>query len=57
MAYACVFENTEDKYVFPEFVNTAFKAGESKIDSKSSQMFQIVYERFYEIVLQYRKFE
>ena len=34
-----VSDNTEEKYIFLEFTNTVFKAGESKIDSKPSQMF------------------
>ena len=49
MAYACVLDNTDEKYIFPEFYNTAFKAGESKIYSKELQMFRIFYEIFYEI--------
>ena len=47
MTHTCVLENTEEKYIFPDFENTIFKAGESKIDSKASQMFRIVYGIFY----------
>ena len=36
MAYACALKNTEEKYKFPEFVNTLFKSVESNIDSKGS---------------------
>ena len=39
MACVCLLNNTEDKYAFPEIANTVFKFGESKIDSKASQMF------------------
>ena len=35
MVYACVLYNTDEKYILPEFANTVFKAGESKIDSKA----------------------
>ena len=57
MDYVCVLDNTDKKYMFTEFENTVFKAGESSIDSKASQMFRIVYEIFCEIVQQYRKFK
>ena len=49
MVYACVSDNTEEKYIFLEFGNNVFKSVESNIDSKASQMFRFVYEIFYEI--------
>ena len=57
MAYSFVLDNTEEKYIFPEFTNTLFNAGESNIDYKTSQMFRNVYEIFYEIFQQYIKGE
>ena len=39
MAYTCVIDNTDKKYILPEFANTVFKAGEYNIDYKASQMF------------------
>ena len=57
MTYARVLDNTDEKYMLPEFANTVFKAKESKNDSKVSQMFRIICEIFYETVHQYRKGE
>ena len=57
MAYVCVLDNIDEKYIFPEFSNTIFKAGESNIYYKASQMFRVVYEIFYKIVQQYIKGE
>ena len=50
-----MLDNTEEKYIFPEFANTLFKSEESNIEYKVPQIFRIVYEIFYEIVQQYRK--
>ena len=55
MAYACVLDNIDEKYILPDFANTVFKAGESNIDSKASQIFRIFHEIFYKIVQLYRK--
>ena len=46
MAYICVIDPSEDKFIFPKFIKTVFKSGESRIDSKVSHMFQKVYELF-----------
>ena len=48
MVYACVIDNTEEKYIFLEFGNNVFKSVESNIDSKASQMFPIFHEKFHE---------
>ena len=39
MEYACVLDSTDEKYISLDFSNTVFKAGESNIYSKASQMF------------------
>ena len=57
MEYTCAIEPSEEKFIFPEFAKTVFKSGYYIIDSKVSHMMQKVYERFYCIVLQYRKIE
>ena len=57
MEYTCAIEPSEEKFIFPEFVKTVFKSGYYIINSKVSHMMQKVYERFYCIVLQYRKIE
>ena len=55
MAYTCIMDTSDDEYIFAEFANVVFKSGESKIDSRVSFMFRKIYERFYELVQQYRK--
>ena len=57
MAYTCAIDCSDVKFVFPELAKTVFKSGEAVIDSKVSQMFWEVYERFYGIVKQYKNGE
>ena len=42
-----------EKYVFPEFVNMSFKAGDANVDSKVSHIFLKVFNVFYDIVQHY----
>ena len=55
MAYTCVVDPSDVKFVLLEFYKTVFKIGEANIDIKVYQMFQNVYERFYGIVQKCRK--
>ena len=57
MAYLCVLNNKDGKYILPEFSGTVFKSGQSKIDSKASHMFINVHECFYKSFQEYRKGE
>ena len=45
IAYTCIIASSNKDYVFPEFVKTFFKSGESRIDSRVSHMFQKFYEK------------
>ena len=57
MEYTCTIDPSDNKFILPEFAETVFKIGESRIDSKVSHMFRKVYDHFYWIVQQYRKSE
>ena len=45
MAYLCVLNNKDGKYILPGFSGTIFKAGKSNIYSKAYQIFRNVYEQ------------
>ena len=54
MAYTCVMDPTNVKYIVTRFYSTVFKSSEAKIDSKVSHMFRKTYKRFYAIFQKYR---
>ena len=49
MAYSCVLDYIDGKYIFPESAGTVSKSVQFKIGYKASQMFRDFYERFYNI--------
>ena len=57
MAYTCVMDLNDDKYIFSEFTDMVFKAGEKNIDSEASNIFQKFYKKLYAIVQNYRTSE